>query len=67
VLIQDIEELLSHNNVSLCHTLGDGNQCADFFTKLGAYDADISIHVSPPEEILDILRSDTIETLFLRE
>jgi hypothetical protein len=36
ILIQDIKELLSHTNVSLHHTLREGNQCGDFFAKLGA-------------------------------
>jgi hypothetical protein len=49
VLIQDIKELLSQINVSLHHTLREGNQCADFFAKLGvSSDADFFIHVSPP-------------------
>jgi ribonuclease HI len=49
VLIQDINELLSQTNVSLYHTLREGNQCADFFAKLGASsDVDFLIHVSPP-------------------
>jgi hypothetical protein len=36
VLIQDIKELLSQNNVFLYHTLREENQCADFFIKHGA-------------------------------
>jgi ribonuclease HI len=36
VLIQDIKELLSHVNVSLDHTLREGNQYAGLFAKLGA-------------------------------
>jgi hypothetical protein len=34
VLIQDIKELLSQSNVSLYHTLREGNQCADFSLNL---------------------------------
>ncbi|PNX82695.1 replication A1-like protein [Trifolium pratense] len=49
VLIQDIKELLSQTNVSLYHMLREGNQCADFFAKLGAFsDADYLTHTSPP-------------------
>jgi hypothetical protein len=36
VLIQDIKELISQSNVTLCHTLGEKNQCADFLVKLEA-------------------------------
>jgi ribonuclease HI len=47
VLIQDIKELLSQTNVSLFHTLREGNQCADFFAKLGASsDVGFLTHVS---------------------
>ncbi|GAU50506.1 hypothetical protein TSUD_409810 [Trifolium subterraneum] len=68
VLIQDIKELLSNINVSLCHTLREGNQCADFFAKHGASsDVDLFIHASPPEGILDLLRSDAAGTFLLRE
>jgi hypothetical protein len=34
VLIQNIKELFSQTNVSLHHTLREGNQCADFFASL---------------------------------
>ncbi|KAK2444790.1 hypothetical protein QL285_015789 [Trifolium repens] len=36
VLTQDIKELFFQTNVFLHHTLRKGNQCADFFAKLGA-------------------------------
>ncbi|GAU22830.1 hypothetical protein TSUD_281970 [Trifolium subterraneum] len=50
VLIQDIKELLSQTNVSLYHTLREGNQCVDFFAKLGvSSDVDYLTHVSSPE------------------
>jgi hypothetical protein len=68
VLIQDINEMLSQTNVSLHHTLREGNQCADFFAKLGASsDADFLIHTSPPEAVRDLLRNDAMGTFFLRE
>ncbi|GAU40372.1 hypothetical protein TSUD_319840 [Trifolium subterraneum] len=68
VLIQDMNELIFQNNVSLCHTLREGNQCVDFFAKFGAsLDADFSSHDSPPEGIHDLLRNDAIGTLFLKD
>jgi hypothetical protein len=67
VLIQDIKELLSQSNISLYHTLREGNQCADFFAKLGAsLDVDFLTHAFPPEGIRDLLRNDAIRTFFLR-
>jgi ribonuclease HI len=68
VLIQDIKELLSQANVSLHHTLREGNQCADFFAKLGATsDVDFLTHASPPEGVRDLLRNDAMGTFFLRD
>jgi hypothetical protein len=59
VLIEDIKELFSQSNTTLCHTLREGNNCADFLTKLGASsDSDPTIHASLPEGLSDILRSD---------
>jgi hypothetical protein len=58
-LIQDIKKLLSQTNVSLYHTLREGNQCADFFAKLGAsLDASFLTHVSPQESVRDLLKND---------
>jgi hypothetical protein len=68
VLIQDIKELLSQTNVSLYHTLREGNQCANFFDKLGtSSDASFLTHVSPPKGVRDLLRNDAMGTFFLRE
>ncbi|PNX56890.1 replication A1-like protein, partial [Trifolium pratense] len=68
VLIQDIKELISQRNITLCHTLREENNCADFLTKLGAsLDSDLTIHVSPPKDFFDILRSNATETFNLRE
>jgi hypothetical protein len=67
-MIQNIKELLSQINVSLCHTLREGNQCADFFAKLGATsDADFLTYASPQEGVRDRLRNDTMRTFFPRE
>jgi hypothetical protein len=52
VLIQYIKESLSQSNVYLHHTLREGNQCADFFTKLGA-SSDIDF------DVRDLFRNDT--------
>jgi hypothetical protein len=55
MLIQDIMELISQSNATLCHTRRDGNQYADFLVKLGAsLKADLSIPASMPEDILNI-------------
>ncbi|MCI37547.1 replication protein A1-like protein, partial [Trifolium medium] len=68
VLIQDIKELISQSNVTLCHTLREGNHCVDFLAKLGtSSDADLLIYGTPPDGILDLLRSDSSRTFFLRE
>ena len=67
VLIQDIKDMLAQVNVSLHHTLREGNQCADYFAKLGASsDVDILIHQSPPDDLRPMLRNDASGTLFLR-
>lgn len=56
VFIQDIKELLHQSNVTVCHTLREGNQCADFLAKLGASsDVDLLIHDSPPDGLLNLI------------
>jgi hypothetical protein len=68
VLIQDIKEQLFQGNTTICHTLREGNNCADFLAKLGtSSDSDLMIHASPPKGLSDILRSDVVGTFFLRE
>jgi len=67
VLIQDIKDLLATRNFSIQHTLRDGNQCADFMAKLGASaNAEFTIHTFPPEDLLPLLRTDAMGTLFMR-
>jgi ribonuclease HI len=67
VLIQNIKDLLSTTNFSLRHSLREGNQCADFMAKLGASTDDaFTIHSSPPELLLPLLRADEIGSLFVR-
>lgn len=54
-------------NVSLRHTLREGNHCADFFAKLGeGADARLLLHSSPPDDLRPLLRNDATGTLFLR-
>jgi hypothetical protein len=66
VLIQDIKELISQTNVSLYHTLREGNQCTDVFAKLGASsDTDFLTHAFSPESIHDLLINDAIGTFIL--
>jgi len=68
VLVQDIKEPLHQSNVTICHTLREGNQCADFFAKRGAsLDVNLVIHTPPPSELLSHLRSDANGTLFLMD
>ncbi|PNY07744.1 replication A1-like protein [Trifolium pratense] len=62
VLIQDIKELVSQSNTTLCHALREGNNCADF---LDSSDSDLTTHAFPPESLFDILRSDAAETFYL--
>jgi len=67
VLIQNIKDLLVNRNISLHHTLREGNQCADFFAKLGATsDSHLVVHQSPPADLLSLLRADAMGTYFLR-
>ncbi|MCH96917.1 S-like ribonuclease, partial [Trifolium medium] len=59
VLIQDIKDLISQINVSIYHTLREGNQCADFFAKLRvSSDVDFVTHTSPPEGVRNLLKND---------
>jgi len=48
VLIQDIKYLLHQINVTVSHTLREGNQCADFMAKLGVFsDFNLLLHELP--------------------
>jgi len=67
VIIQNIKDLMSSRNFSLHHSFREGNQCADFMTKLGGLnDVELSIHSFPPEDLLPLLRTDELGALFLR-
>jgi ribonuclease HI len=68
VLIRSIKDILSRSTVTLCHTLRESNQCADFLAKLGASSNDnLMIHTSPPDGLLNLLHADASGTLFMRE
>jgi len=67
VLIQDIKDLLATGNFSIHHTLREGNQCADFMAKLGAStNAMFTVHTSPPQDLLPLLRADATRSFFMR-
>jgi len=67
VLIQNNKDLLVNRNVFLHRTLREGNQCADFFAKLGATsDSHLVVHQSLPADLLSLLRVDAMGTYFLR-
>jgi len=67
VLIQDIKDPLNCKNYSIHHSLKEGNHYADFMAKLEASrDVDLTVHSSPPEDLLPKLRTGEIGTLFLR-
>ncbi|KAK2376467.1 hypothetical protein QL285_077249 [Trifolium repens] len=67
VLIQDIKDLVANYNLSLLHTLREGNQCADILAKKGATsDAALVIHSTPPVDLLAQLRTDALGTFFPR-
>jgi len=67
VLIQNIKDILGSRNFSLQHSLREGNQCADFMAKLGAStNVELTIHSSPPKDLLPLLRTDELRVLFIR-
>jgi len=67
VLIQELKKLKDQRNTTVCQTLREGNQCADFMAKLGDL-SDIALlrHASPLEELLNLLQNDAAEIYFLR-
>ena len=67
VLIEDIKDLFSTRNFSIHHCLREGNQCADFFAKLGATsNEEFTSHVTPPNDLIPLIRNDAMGTLFPR-
>jgi len=64
---QDIKDMINLNNVTIVHTLWEGNQCTDFLAKMGASsDPDLSIHLTVPVEMNDLLKNDAWGTFFPR-
>jgi ribonuclease HI len=63
-VIANIKELLNLDwEVSLSHTLNEGNACADFLAKFGSSnDIKLKIWSTPPEGMGDLLRSDSERT-----
>jgi hypothetical protein len=54
-------------NVTVCHTLCEGNQCADFMAKFGASsNIEFLLHASPPDNLLHLLKIDAAGTFFSR-
>jgi len=59
---------LEQGNVVVNYTLREGNQCADFFAKLGASsDVEFLRHESPPVNLKNLLQSDAAGIFYLRE
>ena len=68
VRIQDIKQMLQQTNVTVSHTLREGNNCADYMEKLGASsDVELLHHDVPPAGLVNLLSNDAVGTLFLRE
>jgi len=68
VIIQDIKQMLQQINVTVSHTLREGNQYADDMTKLEASsDVEFLLHDFLPVGLDDLLRSNAVDTLFIRE
>ncbi|XP_024640517.1 uncharacterized protein [Medicago truncatula] len=66
-LIQNIKDLIITSKASVFHTLREGNYCANFLAKLGAAsDSVLTIHASPPDGMIQLIKDDTLETLFPR-
>lgn len=67
LLIQNIKDLMVSRHFTLLHSLREGNKCPDFMAKLGvSNDVKLSIHSSPPEDLLPLLRTDELGVCFLR-
>jgi len=68
VLIQDIKDLIHQSNVTICHTLREGNRCADFIAKLGASsDKELLLCDSPSTDLLSLLKIYAADTFFSRK
>lgn len=67
VIVQDIKDTIASRSFTIQHTLREGNHCADYMAKLGASsNSDFSVHLTPPHDLLGLLRNDAIGTFFQR-
>jgi len=58
-LIAEVQDLLSANNTAIIHTPREGNQCADFLTKMGASsESALAIHLAAPDGMKTLLQND---------
>lgn len=67
-IIQDIKRITCLNwDVRICHTLREGNGCADIFAKMGARsDADFQEWRTPPASVRPMLTADATGVEFIR-
>src|ERR1044072_2929243 len=68
VIVGNIKALLRREwEVRLCHTLREGNMCADFLAKAGArQDHSLEVLVSPPPGLGPLLCADAAGVSFIR-
>ncbi|GAU20604.1 hypothetical protein TSUD_33400 [Trifolium subterraneum] len=68
VLIQNIKDYMQQSNINICHTLREGNQCADYLAKLGASSTEaLVIHDTPTADLCNLMDLDARGTIFTRE
>lgn len=68
VLIQDIKDLIEQNNITICCTLREGNQCVDFMAKFGALsNVDLLIHPSHLDAIMSLLKINATRIVFTKD
>ena len=68
VLLRNIKQLLLQSNITVSHTIREGNQCAYLMAKLEAsFDDCLVLHDSPPAGLFDLLISDAAVTFNLQE
>jgi len=66
VLIQDVKDLIRQNNAIVCHIHREGNQCTNFMANLRTgSDIKLLYHVSPPADLLYLLKMEAIGILLL--
>jgi len=65
VLIQDIKELIEQSNITIYHTLREGNQCAYFMAKFGTIECWSPQPFFSSKYIMSLLKIDAAATFFL--